>query len=58
MTQRATLLCIGLTTVDVVALSVHIQPFEGVGDTSGGFGRILGLTPQPITYRIAPQASL
>jgi len=30
MTQRATLLCIGLTTVDVVALPVQIQPFDGV----------------------------
>ena len=30
MTQPASLLCIGLTTVDVVALPVRLQPFDGV----------------------------
>jgi sugar/nucleoside kinase (ribokinase family) len=30
MTQPASLLCIGLTAVDVVALPVQTQPFEGV----------------------------
>lgn len=30
MTQPASLLCIGLTTVDVVALPVRTHPFEGV----------------------------
>src|SRR5258708_17695297 len=30
MTQPPSLLCIGLTTVDVVALPVRIEPFDGV----------------------------
>ena len=30
MAQSPSLLCIGLTTVDVVALPVEIEPFEGV----------------------------
>jgi sugar/nucleoside kinase (ribokinase family) len=30
MTQLPSLLCIGLTTVDVVALPVRIEPFDGV----------------------------
>ena len=30
MTQPASLLCIGLTTVDVVALPVRMEPFDGV----------------------------
>src|SRR5258705_4370250 len=30
MTQPTSLLCIGLTTVDVVALPVGIEPFDGV----------------------------
>src|SRR5882724_5446537 len=30
MTQPPSLLCIGLTTVDVVALPVGIEPFDGV----------------------------
>src|SRR5258708_19566202 len=30
MTQPPSLLCIGLTTVDVVALPVQVEPFDGV----------------------------
>src|ERR1700730_15567995 len=59
MTQPTSLLCIGLTTVDVVALPVQTQPFEGVrllrGMEMAPAGTAAGTALVAATLGVAPR---